>query len=128
MPAEKFDLKIEQGATFSFSVTRKDKVGTPIDLSGYTARMQIRQAQGAEIIIEASTANGKLNIPIGADGTVFVKLSATDTAKLRYTRCVYDLKAFKGSDGLNDLRILQGNVLVSPAITQDPGDPVVVRV
>lgn len=128
MPALKYDLKPEQGASFSFSVTRKDKTGNPIDLTGYSARMQIRQTQGASVLVEASTDNGKITIPVGTDGKILVKLSATDTTKLKYSKCVYDLKAFIGSDGANDLRILQGNVLVSPAITQEPGDPVVIRV
>lgn len=56
MPADQVRLDIEQGATFAFTYTRRFQDGTPVDFTGYTARMQIRRQQGAAVLIEASTS------------------------------------------------------------------------
>lgn len=126
MASEKYDLEIEQGATYSFSVTRADSEGTPINFTGYTAKMQIRVDQGAAPLLDATTENGKISIPVGTDGKIYVNLSGTDTAKLRFSKMKYDLKVI-GPGGSNQVRIIRGDVFVIPEITQEPGDPVVVR-
>ena len=42
MPAAKYSFKVEQGATLTFNLQWTDDSGTPIDLTAYDARMQIR--------------------------------------------------------------------------------------
>jgi len=42
MAAGRYLLTIEQGATTDLLLEYKDSNGNPVDLSGYTARMQIR--------------------------------------------------------------------------------------
>lgn len=49
MPAGKHNFICEMGATFSRTVTWTDADGTPINLTDYTARMQVRQAPGAAV-------------------------------------------------------------------------------
>ena len=47
MAAGIYNFKIEQGATTDFELVYKDSDGNPIDLSGYSARMDLRQQAGA---------------------------------------------------------------------------------
>lgn len=63
------DLYIEQGATFTFTFTWSNGVvdqfgsvvaGTPKDLTGFLARMQIRRIQGDPAQITADTTNGRI--------------------------------------------------------------------
>jgi len=42
MAAGKYSFTIEQGATLDFEIKYKDGNGDPVDLSGYTAAMEIR--------------------------------------------------------------------------------------
>jgi hypothetical protein len=63
MAAGKYSFSIEQGATTSFQVIYKDANGTPVNLSGYHARMQIRET------IDSSTIICRLSSSLDADGT-----------------------------------------------------------
>lgn len=44
---QRFDIDIYQGATFRLNATWADPAGDPIDMTGYLARMQIRQTYDA---------------------------------------------------------------------------------
>ena len=46
MAAGKYNFVIEQGTTLDFDVEYKDSTNTAIDLSDYTARMQIKDKIG----------------------------------------------------------------------------------
>ena len=48
MAAGKYNFTIEQGATTDFEIVYKDSDGNPIDISGYTARMDLRATPGAD--------------------------------------------------------------------------------
>ena len=44
MAAGIYNLSIEQGATFDLEIRYKDANGDPVDLTGYSGRLQIRQS------------------------------------------------------------------------------------
>lgn len=108
-------ITIEQGATFKPVMTWKDQNGALIDLTGYTARMQIRETVESTVVIyEATTANGKLILG-GALGTITFDFPATDTAGLSFDEAVYDLELDAG--GIVT-RLLKGDVYLSPEVTR----------
>ena len=47
MAAGIYDIIIEQGATFTLSATWKDSAGAAINLTSYSARMQVRPGMKA---------------------------------------------------------------------------------
>jgi hypothetical protein len=96
MAATTYDILIEQGATFSQIVTYKES-GVAVNLTGYTARMQVRSHAGiGRSFIELTTANGRIALG-GSAGTITLTISATDTAALTAGRGVYDLELVSGS-------------------------------
>lgn len=112
MSAAKLSLNIEQGADYEATVTILMPDGvTPFNLTGYTATGQIR----AEA--DSATTLGTLTptIPTGTDGVIVVSIPASDTANYTFRRGVYDIKITKA--GATN-RILQGDVLVSLAVTR----------
>lgn len=118
MPATKQNLEIEQGATFQYNVYWKDAdTGLPIDISGYTGRMHIRESHDAvdPPLLELTNANSRLVLG-GAAGTIQMVISATDTAALTFTEGVYDLE-LESPGGIVD-RILYGGVEVAPEVTR----------
>ena len=96
MGAGTYHFSMEQGSTFSRSITYKDSNGSPIDLSGYTARMQLRRnVEDSSPIIELTTANGRITLG-GTAGTVTLTIAASDTASLSPVEGVYDLELVSG--------------------------------
>lgn len=117
MAAANYDITIEQGATFPLSIIWKDDSGTPINLDGYTARMQVRKSsQSDEVILNLTSNESDLSITLGGeDGTIDILIPAEVTAGLEVRRAVYDLEL------VNDpeiTRLIQGSVTISPEVTK----------
>lgn len=118
MSAFKLKLGIEQGATFDKTVTWKtgDPLA-PVDLTGATARMQIRaKIESPDVLEELTTTNG--GIVLGdATGDVTIFIEATATAAYTWRTGVYDLE-IEFTNGTVK-RLLSGSVSVSPEVTRE---------
>lgn len=123
MAAATLDLPtIEKGATFNHTLVWKDTNGTAINLTGYTARMEIRNSNaepaGTAALATLTTEGTTSKITLGGSaGTVVLFMSATVTAALVGFQGVYDLELVKTSDG-TVTRLVQGNVVFSPEVTK----------
>jgi hypothetical protein len=115
MAATTYDLLIEQGATFSQVITYKDN-GVAVNLTGYTARMQVRATlESASTLVELTTANSRIALG-GTAGTISLTIAAADTAALTAGRGVYDLELVSGSGIVT--RLLQGVATISRNVTR----------
>lgn len=116
MTAAVHNFTIEQGATLSKSFVWKDSNGDAIDLTGYTARMQIRENVSASTaLVSATTENSKIDI-VDAEGKVTVTLSATETAGLTFKTAVYDLELISASSVVT--RLVGGTITLSLEVTR----------
>lgn len=117
--AGQLDLRLQQGATWHVQLTYKagadPQSATPVDLTGYTARLQVRSAWYSDSpLLSLTTTAG---ISLGGDaGTIDLHLSATETAALLWREGVYDLE-LQAPDG-TVLRVLAGKVTVIPEVTR----------
>jgi len=118
MAAGAHDFTIEQGVTFRNQITYKDAAGAIIDLTGYTARMQIRSSvDAATFEQELSTANGGITMG-GVLGTIDLFISDVNTDALTIATGVYDLEIID-TGGTGDVtRLLEGKIKISKAITR----------
>lgn len=119
MPASKLKLEIEQGATFRRRVTWKTGAAqTPVDLTGWTAKMQVRAKIGAPtVLVELSTENDMIALG-GAAGTIDLYIPASTTETFEWTAGTYDLEMMApGVDG-DIIRLLYGSVTVSQEVTK----------
>ena len=133
MAAAVKNLTMEQGADFWYQIewlhpnpTTPGLPGPPYDLTGASARMQVREAQGGSVLLDATSANG--SIALGSNGVLVLHLSAEQTTAIATKKTKYDLEVVIPSGGAEVpgvYRLLQGSVLLSPNITQDPGEPIV---
>jgi hypothetical protein len=115
MAATTYDILIEQGATYSQVITYKE-AGVAVNLTGYTARMQVRATlESASTLVELTTANSRIALG-GTAGTITLTISATDTAALTSGRGVYDLELVSGSGIVT--RLLQGVATISRNVTR----------
>jgi hypothetical protein len=116
MTAATYDILIEQGATFRLNLIWKDSNNTPVNLSGYSARMQIRRTHRSEdILLSLTSATGAITLG-GSAGTVNIIASATGTATLPAKDSVYDLE-LASADG-TVTRIIEGGVTITPEVTR----------
>lgn len=115
MPAFKQNLTIEQGATFDKSYLWKaGKPLVPVDMTGYTGRMQIRTVvDSVTVLHELSTMNGE--ITLGSNGIVRMTIPAAITEAFSFTSAVYDLEIIFGS---TVIRLMQGTVKLSLNVTR----------
>lgn len=91
---------------------------TPKDLTGYTARAQIRASVGAtEALLDLTTENGGISIDTD-DHTVTLTISAADTAALDFKRGVYSLEMISNDDPAVVTEIAEGSVTVLNEVTR----------
>ena len=126
MPAGKYSFTIEQGSTTTFEIQYKDNTNTPINLSGYGARMQVRS------VVDSSTILLTLSSSIAPDGTglnmsgsngttpvqsgsIGLYISAATSSNLSFGEAVYDLEIHSGN---TVYRILEGCVKLSKEVTR----------
>ena len=112
--AGSYNFTIEQGATFNLLMTWKiDNV--PVNLTGYTARLQARiDVDETETILSLTTGAG---ITLGgAAGTITLDQSAAQTAVIPAGTYIYDLEMVAGTGTVT--RLVQGELIVSPEVTR----------
>jgi hypothetical protein len=134
MAAGRYSFTIEQGATLDFEIQYKDSNNSPIDLSGYTGKMQIRSTYSgsgttyltftsslgdtysktsSSIFLSFSGSNLITPLTSGSIG-IYAGWAATDT--LTFTnQAYYDLEITSGSIRT---RLLEGIVQLSKQVTQ----------
>ena len=125
MPAGRYNLLIEQGATFEIEVQYKDSNGVVVDLTGYSGRLQIRPSVGsptAYLCLSSSLQpdgtglnfSGSNGSTPPTSGSIGVYISAATSSLLTFNTGVYDLEIQSGSFVT---RLLQGNVQLSKEVT-----------
>ncbi len=106
---------IEQGATFGQTLTLKDSTGTLINLTGFTGAMSLKESPTAtDTILSLTTSNGRMSIN-GAEGTVTLSISATDTAGLEPDDGVFDIEITSGAAVVT--RLIEGTYSIRRNIT-----------
>lgn len=116
MAAETHNITIEQGATFTLSLVWRDSDNALIDLTGYTARMQVRKTHRSDtVLLNFTTANGAITLG-GAAGTIEVEGLATLTDDVDARTGVYDLE-LEDSTGFVT-RLIEGSVVIKPEVTR----------
>ena len=117
MTAVKRDLVIEKGATFRLNLRLSSKTtGLPLDLTGYSGRMQVRETLVAEVV--ALDLSG-VDFTFDATGKCRVKASAARTTALAIVGGVYDLEIESPAGDVE--RLFEGKVKIKPNVTRPPG-------
>lgn len=110
-----YNQTADQGATYGRLITLYDSAGNPLNLTGYTAKMQIRETYDSPTaILELSTSNGKIVLG-GALGTVTLTAAAAD---MNFTaeQYVYDLEITSGAGVIT--RVIMGTFDLRAEVTR----------
>jgi len=112
-------LTIRQGSTFAHRFRVLNDDDTAADLTGYTARMQVRVSKNATaFMLELTTTNGRLMVD-GPNGAVTLSLTSVDTAAINKGGR-YDLEIVldQGTSPEFVSRIAEGKLVLSKEVTK----------
>lgn len=114
--AVKKNFEVDQNATFAFQVqyTEEDQV-TPIDLTGATAKMQVRDTQGGSKLAFTLTSPSGGIVINGSTGHVYITMTPTQTNKLFYPKSAYDIMVITSAG--NKIKLLEGFLTLSRSVT-----------
>ena len=90
--------------------------GTPVDLTGFKARMAIKNRVGGTVLYTLTTENGGIVIDAAAK-LVTLNISAVDTAAMTFTTGVYDLEMVSGATPAVVTALISGRVTVTREVT-----------
>jgi hypothetical protein len=113
MPAGTFNLtgdyRIEQGATFTLTVTVTTSTGAVYPLTAMTAAAILRETK-------ATTAHTDFTVAVAeSTGVITVSLTATETAAITITSGYWDLEL---TSGATVTLLLEGTVEISQEVTK----------
>jgi hypothetical protein len=116
MTAGYYDFIFEQGATFSKTFIYKDSNEAVVNLTGYTARMQIRSYKDSPtILLSATTENGKIVIT-PALGKIVASFTAAEASIGKIGKAVYDLEIVSPAGAVT--RLVEGAITNSLEVTR----------
>jgi len=115
MPTTRHDITVNQGAEFTLNVQALNADRTVMDLTGYTAKMQVRDSKGGSTIyMTASTAAGTITIN-APGGIVMVNVGADLTTPMTWNSGWYDLIVTASSTNVK--RLVEGFASLSKEVT-----------
>lgn len=87
--AGQLNLECRRGDTYVRTFTWRNSAGTPYNLTGYTAKMQLRTAPDAGALYTFENSYFAFD---GVNGSVTVTLPATETAAFEFDILSYDIE------------------------------------
>jgi hypothetical protein len=109
------NFEVDQNTTFSFIVEYKDNNGSPINLTGSSAKLQVRDTKGgSKLAFSLTSPSGGITID-PTNGKLTVKMTPTQTNKLFYPKSSYDLMIVD-SNG-NKIKLIEGFITLSRSVT-----------
>jgi hypothetical protein len=110
-----YNVVIDQGADWFLNVTYDNPDGTPVNLTGYTAALQLRSLPTDPVSVLSLTTGAGITIT-GATGLVEIRATATQTRAIDEGIYYYDLEITSVSGVVT--RLIQGQADVSPEVTR----------
>lgn len=107
--AQKIDLIIDQGTTYSTQFTITDANSIPLNFTGYSGNSQIRKHY-------SSNTYYTFGVSLSNTGVVVLSMNSSVTGTITAGRYVYDVEVVDGSNTVS--RLVEGVVTVTPQVTK----------
>lgn len=114
-----YNVEIDQGADWFLNVTYDNPDGTPVNITSYTAALQLRSLPSSPTaVLTLTTENGGIAIT-GPSGLVAIHATNDQTREIDEGVYYYDLEI--DSPATPDVvvtRLIQGQAIVSAEVTR----------
>jgi len=110
------NLSLYQGDDFSQEILYLEQDSTPVNLTNYSARMQVRQDYGITPIISVTTETDGGITKDNANGIFIITITNELTSTLIAGSYIYDFEVTDGDDKVTT--ILKGNFLINKEVTK----------
>lgn len=113
------NIQIDKGSSFRSALIWKiNEPAVPKDLTGYTARMQLRDSVDSNTILHSmTTENGGIAIT-GVEGKIALFISDTDSTLFDFDEAVYDLELIDSGGSGDVRRLVEGQVTLFDEVTR----------
>lgn len=112
---EEINFKVVQGDSFSAQISYKDSAGNPIDLTGFSARMDVRNEPGGKILCASITDSNGITID-SSNGILDILFEPSQTRRFTTPSATYQLQIISSSNIYTT--ILRGYFSVYPAVVR----------
>lgn len=114
MPAGIWNIVLEEGSDFDLVVVYEDTACSPVDLTGYGARIAVRNNPDQPALLVGSVTGGEITIA-GTTGQITVSIAASVITALKdlvKDNAEYNLTIWPGAStpSVNPKRLLEGCV------------------
>ena len=109
------NFEVDQNTTFTFIVEYKDENNSPINLTGASAKLQVRDTKGGSKLAFTLTSPSGGIIIDPLLGKLTIKMTPTQTSKLFYPKSEYDLMITDSN--LNKIKLIEGYLSLSRSVT-----------
>jgi hypothetical protein len=107
--------EVDQNTTFTFEIVYKDNNEVPINLTGASAKMQVRDTKGgSKLAFSLTSPTGGITIDPSA-GKLTIKMTPTQTNKLFYPKSSYDVMLTDSN--ANKIKLVEGFLTLSRSVT-----------
>jgi tRNA A37 methylthiotransferase MiaB len=112
------DLEVYKGSTFVKTIQWKTgEPATAVNLTGCTARMQIRKSVNDTTVLDTlTTENSKLQIHEPLNGKFKIVIAANISTQYTFTSAVYDLEIVFAEGTV--VRVIEGCLTAVPEVTR----------
>lgn len=107
------NFSIVQGDSFALQVLYKDSNGSPINLTGYSATMEVRDRPGGKVICATASIGDGITITSASGGQIDILLSSAKTNTFTVPKAAYQ---FKISSASTSTTLLYGWFLVEKSV------------
>jgi hypothetical protein len=109
------NFEVDQNTTFTFIVEYKDNAGIAINLTGASAKLQVRDTKGGtKLAFTLTSPSGGITID-APNGKLTIRMTPTQTNKLFYPKSSYDLM-LTDSNSIKT-KLLEGFLSLSRSVT-----------
>ena len=112
---EEVNFKVIQGDTFTIVVTYKNPNGSVIDITDFTARMDVRDKPGGKVLCASATENNGGIVIDGPNGEITIEFTPAQTKKFTIPNAAHQLKITNLNTN-QETTLVQGYLQVSSAV------------
>jgi len=105
------NLTVDQGSDFASTITVEDVDGNITDLTGYSARGQVRRTYNSVTAYDLTAA-----VASTTAGQIGISLDASTTSSMKPGRYVYDVEMISSAGTVT--RVVEGQIEVMPRVTR----------